>query len=42
MWTIAVLDGISYHIDATWGDQTHTVAEYYFGMTEEESLSRFH
>ncbi len=42
MWTIAVLDGISYHIDATWGDQTNTVAEYYFGMTEEESLSRFH
>ena len=42
MWTIAVLDGVSYHIDATWGDQTGTPIEYYFAMTEEESLSRFH
>lgn len=42
MWTIAVLDGVSYHIDATWGDQTDTVADYYFAMTEEESLARFH
>lgn len=41
MWTVAVLDGVSYHIDATWGDQTGTVAEYYFGMTEERSLARF-
>lgn len=42
MWTIAVLDGVSYHIDATWGDQTGTPIEYYFAMTEEQSLSRFH
>ena len=41
MWTIAVLDGTRYHIDVTWGDQTGTVAEQYFAMTEEESLSRF-
>ncbi len=42
MWTIAVLDGVSYHIDATWGDQTGTPIEHYFAMTEEESLARFH
>lgn len=42
MWTIAVLDGVSYHIDATWGDQTDTAVEYYFAMTEEVSLARFH
>ena len=42
MWTIAVLDGVSYHIDATWGDQTGTPIEHYFAMTEEDSLSRFH
>ena len=41
MWTIATLDGTSYHIDVTWGDQTNTVAEQYFAMSEEESLSRF-
>ncbi|MBR3704501.1 MAG: surface layer protein, partial [Oscillospiraceae bacterium] len=42
MWTVAVLDGVSYHIDATWGDQTGTAVEYYFAMTEEVSLARFH
>ena len=42
MWTIAVLDGVSYHIDTTWGDQTGTPIEHYFAMTEEESMSRFH
>ncbi|MBR3704640.1 MAG: S-layer homology domain-containing protein [Oscillospiraceae bacterium] len=42
MWTVAVLDGVSYHIDATWGDQTGTASEYYFAMTEETSLARFH
>lgn len=41
MWTVAVLDGTRYHIDTTWGDQTGTVAEQYFAMTEEESLARF-
>jgi len=42
MWTVATLDGVSYHIDPTWGDQTHTVAYQYFAMTEAYSLSRFH
>ncbi len=41
MWTVAILDGVTYHIDATWGDQTATPSEYYFGMTEKQSLSRF-
>lgn len=41
MWTVAVLDGVSYHIDVTWGDQTNTPIEYYFAMSEEESMSRF-
>ena len=42
MWTVAVLDGTNYHIDVTWGDQTGTIAGYYFGMTEEQSYARFH
>lgn len=41
MWTIATLDGITYHIDPTWGDQTGSVAYKYFAMTEAESLARF-
>lgn len=41
IWTVAVLDGTAYHIDATWGDQTERIAYRYFGMTEEESLIRF-
>lgn len=41
MWTVAVLDGVSYHIDVTWGDQTGTPIEHYFAMSEEESMSRF-
>ena len=41
MWTVAVLDGTSYHIDVTWGDQTGTPIDRYFAMSEEESLSRF-
>ena len=42
MWTIATLDGIRYHIDPTWGDQTGSIAYRYFAMTEAESLARFH
>lgn len=42
MWTVATLDGISYHIDPTWGDQTGSIAYKYFAMTEAESLARFH
>lgn len=41
MWTIATLDGVSYHIDPTWGDQTGSIAYQYFAMTEAESLARF-
>lgn len=41
IWTVAVLDGVSYHIDPTWGDQTGSVTYRYFAMTEAVSLSRF-
>ena len=41
MWTIATLDGITYHIDPTWGDQTGSIAYQYFAMTEAVSLARF-
>ena len=41
IWTVAVLDGVSYHIDPTWGDQTSAVTYRYFAMTEAVSLSRF-
>lgn len=41
MWTVATLDGVSYHIDPTWGDQTNTTNYYYFAMTEETSMARF-
>ena len=39
-WSIAVLDGVQYHIDATWGDTSGT-ADKYFCMTPEASLARF-
>ena len=38
---MAQLDGSTYHIDTTWGDQTGTIRYDYFGMTEAESLARF-
>lgn len=41
IWTVATLDGTSYHIDPTWGDQTGIIAYRYFAMTESASLSRF-
>ncbi len=41
IWSVAVLDGVSYHIDPTWGDQTGNVAYRYFAMTEAASLARF-
>lgn len=41
IWTVAELDGTTYHIDATWGDQTGQIAYRFFGMTEAESLARF-
>lgn len=41
IWTTAELDGQTYHIDTTWGDQKGQIAYNYFAMTEEESLARF-
>jgi len=41
IWTVAELDGTTYHIDTTWGDQTGQIAYRFFGMTEEEALARF-
>ena len=41
IWTVAKLDGKTYHIDTTWGDQTGTIRYEYFAMTEAESMGRF-
>ena len=41
IWTVATLDGKTYHIDTTWGDQTGSIRYEYFGMTEKTSLDRF-
>ena len=41
IWTVATLDGQTYHIDTTWGDQSGSIRYEYFAMTEEQSLSRF-
>lgn len=40
MWNTAVLDGVTYHIDATWGDSQGN-ADKYFCMTEEAAWARF-
>jgi len=38
IWTVAVLDGTTCHIDTTWGDSSGTDTDYtYFGMTEAQS-----
>ena len=38
IWTVAVLDGVEYHIDTTWGDGADIGVVYtYFGMTPEQS-----
>ena len=39
IWTVAVLDGKTVHIDTTWGDQGATAAEEYFAMTPEQSYT---
>ena len=39
IWTVAVLDGETVHIDATWGDQGNTGTKQYFAMTPEQSYS---
>ena len=41
IWTVATLDGKTYHIDTTWGDQTGSIRYEYFGMSEQTSLARF-
>lgn len=43
IWTVAELDGATYHIDPTWGYQPDggDINKEYFGMTEEESMARF-
>lgn len=41
IWTVADLDGRTYHIDTTWGDQNYGVEYRYFAMTEAEALARF-
>ena len=37
IWTVAVLDGTEYHIDATWGDQSGRIDLRFFGMTAAQS-----
>ena len=39
-WTEATLDGVTYHIDPTWGDTTGQPNKY-FAMTPEASWARF-
>ena len=41
IWTVATLDGKTYHIDTTWGDQTGSIRYEYFGMTEKDAMARF-
>lgn len=41
IWTVASLDGVSCHIDPTWGDQSVAITYRYFAMTESVSLARF-
>ena len=41
IWTTAVLDGKSCHIDTTWGDQQYGVEYKFFAMTEADAVKRF-
>ena len=41
IWTVAELDGVTVHIDPTWGDQTGRTNYTYFAMTPAFSLARF-
>lgn len=40
IWTVAELDGTSYHIDTTWGDQNGKTDMSFFGMTEAQSRTK--
>lgn len=37
IWTVATLDGTTYHIDTTWGDASGSTNYQFFGMTESQS-----
>lgn len=37
IWTVAVLDGVQFHIDTTWGDSGNTIDYSYFAMTPSQS-----
>lgn len=40
IWTVATLDGKTYHIDTTWGDQGARADLSFFGMTEAQSRAK--
>ena len=42
IWTVATLDGVEYHIDTTWGDQTGYIDMRYFAMTPAQSARVHH
>ena len=37
IWTAAILDGVEYHIDTTWGDSGSAVSYDYFAMSPRHS-----
>ena len=39
IWTVATLDGVQYHIDTTWGDQSGWTDLKYFAMTAAQSYA---
>ena len=39
IWTVATLDGVLCHIDATWGDSGSAGSDSYFAMTPQQSWS---
>ena len=40
IWTVATLDGVSYHIDTTWGDSSGKGPDYrYFAMSAQQSYA---
>ncbi|MBO4915521.1 MAG: S-layer homology domain-containing protein [Oscillospiraceae bacterium] len=39
IWTVAILDGVEYHIDVTWGDQNSYIEWDYFAMDAARSES---
>ncbi len=41
VWTVATLDGVTYHIDPTWGDSGSEIQYKYFCMSPEQSRARF-